>query len=190
MSTQDPASLARAFIADEGTDSKPKFWTMNHHHIVPIAAKLARALEPEERIAFYRHYLRRANIAPAVPQGEIPLLIEGYRQLVPDMTGPEPLIFPRLVGLYLFGFDAAGALPSGGLDTAKELKERLKTLTQCHKYTSLPGQRAKPERFRPFIPEAPRLLEVLRHTEYLSLTASEGESFNMVDLTFWAATGL
>ncbi|WP_226549573.1 hypothetical protein [Celeribacter naphthalenivorans] len=186
MSTQDPATLARAFIADEGTDTKPKFWTMNHHHIVPIAAKLARDLEPEERITFYRHYLRRANIAPAVPQGEIPLLIEGYKQLLPDMTGPEPLIFPRLVGLYLFGFDATGALPSSGLDTAKELKARLKTLTQCHRYTSLPGQRAKLERFRPFIPEAPRLLAVLRHTEYLGLSAPEGETFNMVDLTFWA----
>ncbi|MEC7761722.1 MAG: hypothetical protein VX874_07440 [Pseudomonadota bacterium] len=44
MSTRDPATLARAFIADEGTDTKPKFWTMNHHHIVPIAAKLARDL--------------------------------------------------------------------------------------------------------------------------------------------------
>ena len=29
-----------------------------------------------------------------------------------------------------------------------------------------------------------RLLEVLRHTEYLGLPAPEGESFNMVDLTW------
>ncbi|RVV97733.1 hypothetical protein EKE94_09560 [Mesobaculum littorinae] len=186
MSSTDPATLARTFIADEGKDTKPKFWTMNHNRIRPIATKLARVLESDERIAFYRLYLRRTHIAPAVAQGEIPLLIEGYRQLVPHMTGPGPLPFPRLVGLYLFGFDAEGALPAGGLDSAKELKARLKTLTQCGRYINLPAQRAKLERFRSFTPEAPRLLEVLRHADYLGLPAPEGESFKLTDLTFWA----
>ncbi|WP_417743299.1 hypothetical protein [Salipiger sp.] len=111
MSPTDPATLSRAFIADEGKDTTQRFWAMKHHRIKPIAAKLGWVLEPKERIAFYRLFLRRTKIAPAVPQGEFPLLIEGWSQLAPHMTGPGPLPFRRLTGLYLFGFDAAGSGP-------------------------------------------------------------------------------
>ncbi|MCA0962376.1 hypothetical protein [Salipiger bermudensis] len=92
MSPTDSATLSRAFIADEGKDTTPRLWQMNHHRIKPIAAKLGQVLEPAERIEFYRLYLRRAKFAPAVPQGEIPLLIEGYRQLVPHDRSRAPAV--------------------------------------------------------------------------------------------------
>ena len=98
MSPTDPATLSRAFIADQGKDTTPRFWQMNHHRIKPIAAKLGQVLEPAERIEFYRLYLRRAKFAPAVPQGEIPLLIEGWSQLAPHVAGPGPLPFFEIGG--------------------------------------------------------------------------------------------
>lgn len=98
MSPTDPATLSRAFIADEGKDTTPRFWAMKHHRIKPIAAKLGRVLEPKERIAFYRLFLRRTKIAPAVPQGEFPLLIEGWSQLAPHVAGPGPLPFFEIGG--------------------------------------------------------------------------------------------
>ncbi|MGQ4273698.1 hypothetical protein [Terrihabitans sp. B22-R8] len=188
MTQSDPAELARAFIADQENagGSKPSFWTMNHHRLAPIAGKLPGALEPAERTAFYAFYMQRSGGFPPVPEKEIPLLVDAYRRLLPGIDQSRPNhMETRFDSLYVFGFDDAGELPGGALDSAKDLKVRLKTLVQVGKYTTLPAQRDKKDKFRPFIGEAPRLLQMLRHLDYVHDRRRSGEAFDLVNLRLW-----
>lgn len=186
MTDLDPSALARAFIADE-TDpgSRKRFWTMNHHRLGPIAGKVAKAVEPSERVAFYRFYMQRSGGFPPVPNGDIPLLLEAYRLLLDDIDelGANHMM-TRLASLYMFGFDETGELADGVLDDAGTLKARTKSLTQVGKYTSLPAQRDKMDKFRPFAGEAPRLLQALRHLDYVH-DRERAEHFGVVDLDLW-----
>lgn len=138
---------------------------------------------PDERIAFYLHFMRRSGEAPAVADREMPLLIQAYRRLLPVIDLPGAMA-RRHTLLFLFGFDEAGALPSGETQNVKTLKARLKTLAQTGKYTSLPAQRQKQASFLAYAEEAPRLLQTLRHLGYRH-DRRGGDAYDTVNLVFW-----
>lgn len=186
---QEITDLLRAFIEDDRTamaeNRHGKFWTRNHKKIRAALPKLSKALPEEEWPIFYCHYLRRNHDIPAVPQKQLFALIEGYRLFLPHLDGRfVPTAF-RLKSLFCFGFDQDGALPSGSLQDATILKERVRLLMQCNKYTTLPAQRAKAENFVPFIPQAQHCLDALRYLNYRHEKFPDPETYNVYDFTLW-----
>lgn len=75
-----------------------------------------------------------ASGIPAVANKELPLLHEAYRQVLPLQDQGHPTnSSTRHINLLVFGFDDNGPLPIGATSTAKELKARLKLVTQLGK---------------------------------------------------------
>ncbi|MCU5783671.1 hypothetical protein MA04_02971 [Alcanivorax balearicus MACL04] len=191
MSGSDIEALCRAFIADEDEALEQKrqglFWPRNHHLLRPHAAKLPAALTLDQRTRFYFHYLRVAGGIPAVSNKELPLLHEAYRQVLPLQDQGHPInSSTRHINLLVFGFDDNGPLPMGATSSAKELKARLKLVTQLGKYTTLPNQREKKSKFLPFANEGERILQVLRHLRYRHDRRYGDDLYNTVNLRFWA----
>jgi hypothetical protein len=184
----EQTKLFKAFLADEtaawAEDRQGEFWPSNHHRLDPALPDLPLCLEPADRERCYCHLLRVSGGIPAVAETEFPLLVAGYRQLLPDIDRGFPNRASRLKTLFAFGFDGEGALSGGATAGAKELKLRNKVLAQTAKYTSLPSQREKLEKFRPLAGEAERILQVLRHLGYRQgRRNADGEGYT--DLTFW-----
>lgn len=190
MSGGNNAEILRSFIADEdqalAADRQGRFWPSNHHMIRPLAARPGVDLTPDERTRFYAHFIRVSGEIPAVPDKEMPPLIDAYRSLLPRIDGRGAAFLARRhVLLFAFGFDETGPLPSGTTTMAKDLKARLKTVTQIGKYTSLPAQRDKKASFLPFNDEAPRLLETLRHLAYRHDRRYADDLYDVLNLAFW-----
>ncbi|MGK9167615.1 hypothetical protein KXR53_15025 [Inquilinus limosus] len=184
-----PSGLLRTFIADEDAAFAIRrkfgsFWTTHHHRIGPLLTKAAHHLSPDERTRLYFHALRRGNL-PAVPDEEFARFLSAYRDLLPILDDLSANSLDRLCGLFCFGFDPDGELPAGTTKTAKTFKLHLKTLDQTQKYTTLPAQRDKLEKFVPFVGEAPRILETLRHLGYRHDRRFGEASYRYTDLRFW-----
>jgi hypothetical protein len=179
-------TLFRDFIADE-TAAYPSeqggFWPSNHHRIRPALAKIPLCLAPEERVKFYFYYLRASTFIPPVSESEFPYLVAAYRELLPSIDERYPNLASRLDMLFAFGFDDESALPPGETVSASELNTHLKTLTQTTKYTSLPAQRQKRDRFKPFEEEATRIIQTFRHLGYQH--NPRRRDYTSTNLTFW-----
>jgi hypothetical protein len=185
----DIAALTKLFsdfIADEAAafpNEQGGFWPSNHHRIKPALAKVPVCLSPEDRVLFYFHYLRVSTRVPQVSQTELPYLIAAYKALLPTIDQLYPNLANRLDTLFAFGFDDEGTLPSGETTTAAELKEHVNTLAQTTKYASLPAQREKRDRFKPYDSEAPRILETFRRLDYQH--DRRHRDYTSTNLTFW-----
>ncbi|MFV0333309.1 MAG: hypothetical protein ACK5JR_04480 [Tropicimonas sp.] len=188
--TDTATDLLQSFIADANAafaeGRAGQFWPRNHHRLRPLAGKLGRLIEPQERVDFYFHFMRLNGVAIAVREPEMPLMTEAYRRLVPLFDeGGTVGIARRHVMLFLFGFDETGSLPDGETRSAAEMKARLRLIAQAGKYTSLPAQRSRKSGFLPFVDQAPRCLQALRHLGYDHDRRYGDESYNYTDLDFW-----
>ncbi len=190
MAEEDVFELIEAFLADEDAAFAEgvvgQFWSSNHHRIRPLVGRIADLLDSDARPAFYLYFMCRTGEIPAVSEDELPFLIDGYRRLLPFIDQPDKAhLARRHVMLFAFGFDESGALASGETRSAKELKARLKLLTQTSKYTSLPAQWEKRANFLPFASEAERLLQTFRHLGYRHDRRFGDELYDIMNLTFW-----
>ena len=181
----------RNFIADENEAfaerRQGKYWPRNHHRISPLVGKVSGLLGPAERTEFYFHLMRVDGSIPAVSDGELPLLLEAYRRLLPflDLGGVIQMA-RRHTFLYVFGFDDSGALPGGETCSAKALREHLKLVAQVDSYTSLPAQRDKKARFAAHADRAERVLATLRHLGYRhDRRYDRDDLYSLTDLNFW-----
>lgn len=190
MTGRDPAELLAAFLEDEdaafASGGSGRFWPCNHYRIAPLVRQAPRLLEADRRVDFYFHLMRQTGTVPTVSGKETPLLLAAYRRLLPVIDRPDKAqIARRHPLLFIFGFDAAGALASGEAGDPEALKTRLKLLALIGKYTSIPAQWAKKERFPPFAGEAERLLQTLRHLGYRHDRRYGDDLYDYTNLTFW-----
>jgi hypothetical protein len=185
--TDDPqAKLLADFIADEAAafpNEQGGFWPSNHHRITASLGKVPQFLDPEKRVCFYFHYLRVSGRIPVVSEGELPSLVAAYRGLLPRIDQGFPNQAKRLDTLFAFGFDDDGPLPDGETSSAVDLKRHIATLTQTKRYTTLPAQRKNGDRFKPFIGEAPRVLQTFWHLNYRH--DRRYSDYTATNLTFW-----
>ncbi|MCZ7450285.1 hypothetical protein O8B93_22125 [Agrobacterium rhizogenes] len=182
------AELIRTFITDENqalSDGRQgKFWTQNHYRIRPLVTKADGLLTPQERTDFYFHFMRASGV-PLISETEIQLLRNAYRRMLPLLDRTDIRMIPRHNLLFIFGLDEAGILPSGETTSAKELKARLKLIAQVGSYTTQPAQRDKKAKFAPFVTDAVRILETLRHLGYRHDRRYGGDTYDVTNLTFW-----
>lgn len=130
--------------------------------------------------------MRQRGDIPAVSEKELPLLVAAWRRLLPVIDQPEKAYLARrLPLLFAFGFDGTGALASGETHDAEGLKARMKLLAQTGRYTSIPAQWEKKEKFLPFAGEAERLLQTLRHLGYRHDRRYGDDLYDYTNLTFW-----
>ncbi|NLS00478.1 hypothetical protein HGP17_26925 [Rhizobium sp. P38BS-XIX] len=188
--TSVDTDLLETFISDEeaafAEKRQGKFWPANHHRIAPLATKLSGLLNPNQRTAFYFHFMRVAGGAPAVNDKEMPLLTEAYRRMLPDLDLKGVIQMSRRHELlFVFGFDDTGALSAGETQISTALKARLKLLGQVGAYTSMPAQMDKKAKFAAFTSEAPRILETLRHLEYRHDRRYSEDLYDVTNLRFW-----
>lgn len=188
--TDNSADILREFIADEdrafAERRQGKFWPRNHYLVSPLATKASKFLAPEEVVDFFFHYLRVTGAVPAVGEKDVQPLIEAYRRLLPHLDiGGVIQMAGRPEMLFIFGFDDTGTLPSGITGSAKELKERIKLVTQVGNYTSQPGQRDKMPRFARFADQAGRVLETLQHLHYWHDRRYGEDLYDIANLSFW-----
>jgi hypothetical protein len=185
----ETAKLLAAFLADEeaafARDEQGSFWPSNHHRITPAAAKAETALAPEERVRFYFHFMRVSGEPPAASEKEFSLIVDAYRLLLAHIDDGFPNMAKRHVLLFHFGFDEAGALPSGATKSMKEIKARQKALQQIRKYTMIETQQEKAANFLPFAGEGVRILETLRHLGYRPDRRYGDEVYVHIELVFW-----
>jgi hypothetical protein len=188
--TDGHAEILRNFIVDENEAfperRQGKFWPRNHHRIGPLATKAAGLLDPSERTDFYFHFIRVSGGVPSVGDKEIPLLLNAYRRLLPFLDlGGIIQMGRRHTLLFVFGFDDTGVLPSGETTSAKALKARVKLIMQVDNYTTQPAQREKKAKFIPFVDEAVRVLETLRHLGYRHDRRYGEDLYDVTNLSFW-----
>jgi hypothetical protein len=67
---------------------------------------------------------------------------------------------------------------------AGQLKDYMKLVNQCLKYSHLPGQRAKVKNFAPFAHHGERLYQTLKHLGYHH-DRRYGDKIWSIDLAFW-----
>src|SRR5690349_16858861 len=94
------------------------------------AAPAPAAPQPPKRIP---------RLPPSLPESEFPQLVAAYRELLPLLDQSTGYLARRHELLFCFGFDETGILPEGATTSAEQLKDYIKLITQCQKYTSLPG---------------------------------------------------
>jgi hypothetical protein len=185
----ETAKLLAAFLADEeaafARDEQGSFWPSNHHRITPAAAKAETALAPDERVRFYFHFMRVSGEPPAASEKEFSLIVDAYRLLLAHIDDGFPNMAKRHVLLFYFGFDEAGALPSGATKSMKEINSRQKALQQIRKYTMIETQQEKAANFLPFAGEGVRILETLRHLGYRPDRRYGDEVYVHIELVFW-----
>lgn len=187
-SQQEAQSILQQFIADEEADLAGRgggsFWPSNWHRITPLEARAETLLDAAAHERFCLHYLRRTHVPPAMSEAALPRVLDAYRQWLPRAQSGDSGAKPHAL-VFLFGFDARGALP-GALKDLKTLQARRKLLTHLGNFSHLPGMRAKPKGFQPFLPLAGHILQVLRHTSYRQDYASVDAPYHaFTDLRFW-----
>ena len=101
---------------------------------------------------------------PDVPDKELPHLVAGYRKLIPLLDTSAARMAERHRLLFGFGFDEEGTLADGATADAKQLKDYVKLIAHCTKYSHLPGQRAKIQNFGPYAHHGERLYQTLAHS--------------------------
>ncbi|MGU3495175.1 hypothetical protein ACLBXM_14125 [Xanthobacteraceae bacterium A53D] len=177
-----------AFLRDEDAapprEGSGEIWVGAHHIITPAAGKLAGALTEDQRLHFYRHFMRLSGTAPAVPDKELPLLVAAHDRLLRELDTHASCYARRHEMLLLFGHDESGPLPGEPPLTAAVLKARLKLRAYLKAFSNLPGQRAKVTGFATHAAEAPRILKILRHLSYRH-SRRGAESYDAADLPFW-----
>jgi hypothetical protein len=184
----DAIEILRTFIADEdkdlGTDAHGGFWPRNWHRIAPLAEKAERLLGADEHQQFCLHYMRRESTPPIVSQNALPRLLAAYRDLWPRVDWSRSLV-ERHVLTFIFGFDQKGRLPSELLQAA-DLKVRKKLIAHISSFAHLPGMRAKPRGFLPFVSQAQHIHQVLRHIGYRHDNRNgENSDYRYANLRFW-----
>lgn len=185
----DLQTLLLTFIADEdaalAADRQGQFWPRNHGLISSAVHKAKTCLPTSKRERLYFHLLRLRQQPPDLPDGEYPHLVASYRMLAPFMDSRVAYLARRHILLFCFGFDNAGMLLGGETADATELKSYAKFIAHCLKYSHLPGQRAKIDKFKPFAPLGERLYQTLKHLGYHHDRRYGPEAYNATDLTFW-----
>jgi hypothetical protein len=187
-SQQEALSILQQFIADEDADLAGRgggsFWPSNWHRITPLEGKAETLLDAATHERFCLHYLRRTHVPPTLSEAALPRLLDAYRQWLPHAQQGDGGAKPHAL-VFLFGFDTHGALP-GALKDLKTLQARRKLLTHLGNFSHLPGMRAKPKGFQPFLPLAEHILQVLQHTAYRQDYADIDDAYHQfTELRFW-----
>ncbi len=186
----NPSALLSTFIADEDAAVRAGQWGQlwpSHHHLIRAAAsKASQYLEPADRQQLYFHLLRVSGGIPEVPDKELPHLVAGYRKLIPLLDTSAARMADRHKLLFGFGFDEEGTLADGATADAKQLKDYVKLIAHCTKYSHLPGQRAKIQNFKPYAHHGERLFQTLSHLGYCHNKRHDPEAYyRTTDLLFW-----
>ncbi len=173
--------LARA---GKGT-GRSAYWARNHPRISPLLAQAQVLLPQDERRALYATLLRM-GLFPQIKAGDLPLLLAGYRDILPDFAPGQGMGAARLHMLQVFGFDDRGEVPGGPPTDLAMLKARSKPVDQALRFSNLPGQRAKAAGFAALADQAPRILSVLRHAGYRHDHRTGHEAtYDDTNLLFW-----
>lgn len=191
MSPTDDAQLLRDFVAAEeavlGGGKVQRLWASKHHLIRPLIAKAVTLLGEDEAATFHYHLMRVDGRVPKVPAKAWPLLVRAYERLVSQLDDPKVNGLRHVEGLYVFGFDASGVLPSGKADADAGLAS-IAFVTKVLSFTNLPGMRKKAATsLAPFAGQAPALLEALRYLNYRHDNRYDPAvvPYPYTDLLFW-----
>jgi hypothetical protein len=187
---QDPQTLLLTFIADEDAAIRMgqwgQLWPSHHYSIRAAVSEASRYLEPADRQQLYFHLLRVTGGIPDVPDKELPHLVAGYRKLIPLLDTSAARMAERHRLLFGFGFDEEGTLADGATADAKQLKDYVKLIAHCTKYSHLPGQRAKIQNFGPYAHHGERLYQTLAHLGYCRNKRHSPEIYyDTTNLLFW-----
>lgn len=181
--------LLRQFISDENKSfaqqTQGKFWPDNHHRLRPLEGEASRLLTSGEYQDYLFHMMRVTGGVPSIGEKDLPPLIAAWRRLLPFLDAGYPQMTSRHKMLFVFGFDDSGALADGGLTSVKELKARVKLISQVSAYQSMRGQRDKKARFTTFTADAPRILQTLRHLGYNHDRSYGDAIYDYTNLAFW-----
>lgn len=191
----DPADILRGLIAAQaecmelaragkGT-GRSAYWARNHPRISPHLAQAHVLLSEDERRVLYATLLRM-GMFPQIKGGDLPLLLAGYRDILPDYALGQGMGAARLQMLQVFGFDDKGEVEGGPPVDLAMLKARSKPVDQALRFSHLPGQRAKAAGFAALEGHAPRILSVLRHVGYRHDHRTGYEAtYEYTNLLFW-----
>lgn len=165
-----------------------EFWASNHHLISPLVPRADKFLDAESHEALLHHLMRRTFTIWPAPKQHFERIVSAYRAILPIIDDPQKNRLRRHCGLFLFGFDDAGALSGGPTLTAQDYEAYRKFLTYAASFTNIPAQWKKSGKFGEFSGLAPRMLETLRQLGYNHDRFYPGNPtlYDRTDLVFWA----
>lgn len=144
--------LLECFIDDESQARQQgrngRFYPSHHHRIMPAVSKAPRWLSRDQRVRLYLLLLSLDRIPMVKRAGEFELLLEAYGELVANVPGwTIPPSLHRIKGLFLFGYNADGALAGrAGVELAAFL-DHLKFWRYVESFLSMPGILGRRARF-------------------------------------------
>ncbi len=165
-------------------------WKRDLEELISAARKES-PLSPARLRRVYFHILRQGGVPENCGKNDLEHVALAYQDLMAELHRGFPAVwFPQLPGLLIFGhwggFDLDKAQPL----TYEAYKGRLAVLTQCGRYSHIPGMLAKIDNFIPFAANqttSRRILVLLRLVKYLhsDFMPAAPKAYSPVDLVFW-----